>query len=85
MQVTFKLLVAVVVVTFDRGFLDRAVHPLDLPVGPGRLDLGKPVLDGQFAASPGKEVLKGVFVPLSVFTRAIFEGHLRDICRDEGG
>ena len=31
-QVALKLLVAVVVIAFDGGFLDGAIHPLNLPV-----------------------------------------------------
>ena len=42
---------AIVVVALDGGFLDRAVHALDLPVGPGMLDLGEPVLDAVLVAA----------------------------------
>jgi hypothetical protein len=38
-------------VAFDRGFLDRPVHPFDLAVGPGMLDLGEPMLDPVLAAA----------------------------------
>jgi hypothetical protein len=50
-QVSVELLVAVVVVAFDGGFLDGSVHPFDLPVGPGMLHLCQPVLDAVRAAS----------------------------------
>ena len=50
-EVGFELLVAVVVVALDGGFLDRAVHPLDLAIGPGMLDLGQAVLDAVFPAA----------------------------------
>jgi len=36
---------ALVVEAFDGRFLNRAVHPLDLTVGPGMVQLRKPVLD----------------------------------------
>ena len=32
-------------IPFDGGLLEGPVHPLDLPVGPGMIDLGEPVLD----------------------------------------
>lgn len=37
LQVISELIVTVVVVAFDRRVLDRAVHPLDLAVGPTRV------------------------------------------------
>ena len=43
-KVCSQLVVAVVVETFDRGVLDRAVHPLDLAVGPRVVWPGQPVL-----------------------------------------
>jgi hypothetical protein len=42
---------AVIVVAFEGCFLDCAVHPLDLPVGPGVLDLGEPVFDPVLVAA----------------------------------
>jgi len=45
LQVLSQLVVAVVVVALDRGFLDRAIHALDLSVGPGMVGLGRSVLD----------------------------------------
>ena len=50
-QVSVELLVAVVVVAFDGGFLDGSVHPFDLPVGPGMLHLCAPVLDAVLVAA----------------------------------
>jgi hypothetical protein len=37
-EVRFELPMAVIVIAFDGCFLDCAVHPFDLPVGPGMLD-----------------------------------------------
>jgi hypothetical protein len=45
-----QLRVAVIMVPFDSGLLDRPVHPFDLPVGSGMLDFGEPVLDLVFVA-----------------------------------
>ncbi len=50
-EVDGQLRVAVVMVAFDRRFLDRAVHPFDLAVGPWVLDLGEPVFDPVFLAA----------------------------------
>lgn len=41
----FELGVAVVVIAFDSGVLDRAVHPFDLPIRPGMVDLGEAMFD----------------------------------------
>lgn len=53
---------AVVVVSLDRRFLERPVHPLDLSVGPGVLDPGQPVFDLMRVADPVEDVVEGVFV-----------------------
>ena len=50
-EVGSQLGVAVVMVSLDRRLLDRPVHPFDLPIGPGMLDLGEPVLDLVFVAA----------------------------------
>lgn len=40
----------VVMIPFDRGVLDRAVHPFDLAVGPGVIGLRQPMLDPVYVA-----------------------------------
>ena len=50
-----QLRVAVIMVPFDGSLLDRPVHPLDLPVGPGMLDFGEPVLDCEFRLKPARD------------------------------
>lgn len=40
-----QLGMAVIMVPFDGGLLDRPVRPFDLPIGPGMLDFGEPVSD----------------------------------------
>ena len=57
-----QLGMAVVMVSLDRRFLDCAVHPFDLAVGPGMLDLGQPVLDLMFVTDPVEDVVEGIFV-----------------------
>lgn len=49
MEMGGQLGVAVVMVAFDGCLLDCPVHALDLAIGPGVLDLCKPVLDPVFA------------------------------------
>lgn len=46
-----QLRMAVIMVAFDSGFLDRPVHPLDLAIGPGVPDLGQPVFDPVLATA----------------------------------
>jgi len=50
-EMLFELQVAVVVKAFDCGFLNGAVHPLNLAVGRRMLDLGETVLDAVLAAA----------------------------------
>ena len=50
-EVSLELLVAIVVVALDGGFLYGPVHAFDLPVGPGMFDLGEAVLDVVFLAA----------------------------------
>ena len=57
-----KLVVALVVVAFDRRVLDRAVHSLDLPIGPGMVHLGQAMIDVVFVADPIEDVLAVVDV-----------------------
>ena len=55
-KVCFELIVSIVMVALDGRFLDRAVHALDLAVGPWVLGLGRAVLD----VVPGAGVFEGV-------------------------
>ena len=56
LQMMPELVVAVVVVAPDSRVLDRAVHPLDLAIGPGMARFGQAVID----VVPGTGVLKGM-------------------------
>ncbi len=76
LKVLPELVMAVVVIAFDGGVLDGAVHSLDLSVGPGMVRLGEPVLDAVLAAdlveavnAPGKQQL-GI-VPGNFFCRTL--------------
>ena len=50
LEVLPELVVADVMVAFDGGVLDGAVHSLDLAVGPRVVGLGEAVLDAVFTA-----------------------------------
>ena len=49
-EVLSELLVGLVVIAPNGGFLEGAVHPLDLTVGPGMVRFGEAVLDTMLAA-----------------------------------
>lgn len=65
-KVLAELIVVVVVEPLDGGLLDRAVHPFDLPVRPGMLHFGEPVLDAVVVADAVEDVLEDVPVLLAV-------------------
>lgn len=52
-------------VAFDRRVLDRAVHSLDLPIGPRMVHLGQTELDAMLIAGAIEDVLAVVDVPLT--------------------
>jgi hypothetical protein len=62
LQVCLELIVAVVVVALDGIVLDRAVHPLDLPIGPRVVRPGQAMLDAVLRANPVENVNEGVLV-----------------------
>ena len=50
-KVCFELIVPIVMVALDGRVLDRAVHALDLAIGPGMLDLSQPMFDAILLAA----------------------------------
>jgi len=63
-----QLPVIPIVITINRGLLDRAVHPLHLPVRPRMVGLGQPMIDAVPNAGPAKGVApKRGRRPVSVF------------------
>src|SRR5208282_5743856 len=48
---SFELLMPIVMVAFDGGFLDRPIHSLHLAICPRMLDLGQTVRNAIFLAS----------------------------------
>ena len=80
LKVLPELVMAIVVIAFDGGVLDGAVHSLDLSVGLGMVRLGEPVLDAVLAAdlveavnAPGKQQLS--IAPGNFFCRTL-TGHI---------
>jgi hypothetical protein len=57
-KVSFELIVSIVMVALDGRFLDRAVHALDLAIGPGMLDLGQPMFDAILLAAHIKHMCR---------------------------
>ena len=55
-EVTAQLIVVFIVIPSNRRVLDRAVHALDLPVGPRMVDLRAAMLDAIFLASQAEHV-----------------------------
>ena len=55
-EMRLKLVVAIVMVAFDCGLLDGAVHAFDLTVRPRMLHLCKSVLDAVFLTAHAKHV-----------------------------
>src|ERR1700757_3562568 len=66
-EMNAQLVMAVVVVALNRGFLDGAVHTLDLAVSPGMVRFGEPVVDAmqQAGAIEGMAAKAGGW-PLSI-------------------
>jgi hypothetical protein len=56
LDVLLKLSMRSVVVAFDGGLFERAVHPFDLAVGPRVIGLREPVLDVVFVANAVEHV-----------------------------
>ena len=55
-EMTSELIVAVVVEAFHGRILDRAVHSLDLAIGPRVSDLGQPVVNLMLVADTVKDM-----------------------------
>ena len=55
-EMRLQLFVAFVVVAFDGCVLERAVHTLDLAVGPRMVGFGEAMLDAMLAAQPVEHV-----------------------------
>jgi len=61
-----ELTVGFVVIAFDGCFLDGAVHPLDLTIRPGMLDLSQSMFDTALPTRTAEDVLEGETVPSTI-------------------
>ena len=61
-----ELLMGLVVIPFDRRFLECSVHPLHLTVRPGMVGLGQPMFDAVLNTNPVEDVGKREFVFFTV-------------------
>ena len=61
-----ELVVVVVVIAFDCGFFNGAVHPLYLTIRPGVGNFCEPVLNIVFSADPVKDMFKGCGVLFAI-------------------
>ena len=61
-KVLFQLVMIVVVIPFDRCFLDRAVHAFNLGIGPGVFDFCQPMINALFGTDTVKDVNARMFV-----------------------
>ena len=57
-EVLSELLVGLVVIAPNGGFLEGAVHPLDLTVGPGMVRLSEAVLDTELSGKLGDDGMR---------------------------
>ena len=83
-----KLGMSVVVITLDRRFLDRAVYPLNLTIGPGMGHLGQALSDAIVFAEAIEDMFESKTVAFAMGELNAFiaqEGmDLVGHCRDQG-
>jgi hypothetical protein len=80
--VVFELLVRPVMISPDGGFLQCAVHPLDLAIGPRVVWLGQAMLDALLVAGP----VEGMAAPHGRRAGAVLRqvGELDAVVREHG-
>jgi hypothetical protein len=55
-EMSTKLVMVFAVIALHGGFFDRAIHALDLAVGPGMVRFRQPVLDGATQTNPVERI-----------------------------
>ena len=65
-EMVLELLVVVVMITLNSCLFDGSIHAFHLAIGPGMLDIGKPVLNAVLIADPVKDVLESEALPLLI-------------------
>jgi hypothetical protein len=61
-----QLILIAEIIAFQGCLFDGAVHPLDLTVGPGVIDLGWSMLDFVFVATPIEDMFESRRVLLAI-------------------
>jgi hypothetical protein len=64
--VLVEVLMGLIVIFFDGGFFEGAVHALDSAVGPGMIGFGEAVRDAVRLTHTRKDMLEGIVIPLAV-------------------
>ena len=84
-QMVTKLLMSIVVVAIDGGFLERSIHALDLAVRPGMIGFGEAMLDAMLGADAVKHQSESITIALPVRKLdAIVSQDRVDLVRDSG-
>jgi hypothetical protein len=65
-EVLFQVLMGLVIVCCDRGFLEGAMHALHLAIGPGMLGFGQPMGDGVCITDSCQDVFEGICILLPI-------------------
>jgi hypothetical protein len=66
LEMCFQMLMGLLIAFLHRGFLEGAVHGLELAVNPGITDLGKPVLHPMLMADAIEDMDEGQSVALAL-------------------
>jgi hypothetical protein len=65
-EVLFEVLMGLVIVFFDRGFLQGSIHALHLAIGPGMVGFGETVLDAIVLADAIEKMVEGILIAFAV-------------------
>jgi hypothetical protein len=85
LQVRFQVVVGLVVTLFYSGVFARAVHPFHLPIRPGMVGFGQPMVDAMLLTDAIKNMLKGVYIALTVAELdAVISQHRMDLIGHNG-
>lgn len=57
-----QLLIGVIVITVNRGIFEGATHAFDLPIPPGMVQPGQPMLNTTCSTDAVKKMLEGVLL-----------------------
>jgi Domain of unknown function (DUF4910)/winged helix-turn-helix len=66
LQMRFQVAMGVVVVLLNGGILERAVHAFHLPVRPGMVGFGEPMVDAMLLTDAINNMLQGIDITLTI-------------------